>query len=375
VFGSLFNKLQEVKLSDLNHELGKAKESIAYGSSSYLQHFKEDATAVGSIIRSESTRFGDYFGRIKPGLPKSTSLPVIQGKETVGGCTPCTRVLSGKYKYRSTVESPDEPIVSPTDLIDQDSVVSRFIKVVGSQDTTAKTTAAEKKERKTSTREDIRKKLASFHDPEVDNKEVGNNNLEICFINETAIEDERTLVEEDEETAQINPLAEESESEEDDPEDTEESSAIFPRSKSDWEAFRNPEVCLGGLEEQRAEVQQERLQRIKDKEEKKRRKYQRAARIALAQCGQIARRQILVEIERRAESSTISKIIGLQHSELNEENIQLFNVAKLQVILNDLQGSIESFNTELVNHLISKDELQSEQESMLIDIEDISQPR
>ena len=33
------------------------------------------------------------------------------------------QALGEKYKYRSTVESPEEPIVSPTDLLDQGSKI------------------------------------------------------------------------------------------------------------------------------------------------------------------------------------------------------------------------------------------------------------
>ena len=41
----------KVNLSDVNHELGKAKESLVYESGSYIDNFKSDAALVGSLIR------------------------------------------------------------------------------------------------------------------------------------------------------------------------------------------------------------------------------------------------------------------------------------------------------------------------------------
>ena len=45
----------------------------------FTYRFFSDAATMGSMIRSESTRFGDYMDKFKkPKMPKSTSLPVIQ---------------------------------------------------------------------------------------------------------------------------------------------------------------------------------------------------------------------------------------------------------------------------------------------------------
>ncbi|XP_023335499.1 schwannomin-interacting protein 1 [Eurytemora carolleeae] len=368
VFDGLLNKLQEVSLSDLNHELGKAKESLVYESSNYLQTIREDAVHVGGLIRSESTRFGDYFGRKKPGIKKSTSLPVIQAQHAPG-----TQVLGDKYRYKSTVNQ-EEVIVSPTDLVDQDSVVSRFIKVVGSQSPDQIAPRAQSR-LKPNTREDIRRKLANFGEPDDDDIQAEDNNLEICFINETASD-------EIEEGVCLNPLAEESEEEADEDEDDDlddseylEDSRVFPRSKSEWEAFRSPEHSTLSVSECSKPDPRSRAERLKSREEKRKRKCQRAARLALAQCAQVARRQLLVEKEQRLETTRLKKIIGLNHSQLNQTNLHQFNISTLQVILNDVRESIELNNAELVQLLIKKDDLQSEQESMLIDIEDISQRR
>ena len=49
--------------------------------------------------------------------------------------------------------------------------------------------------------------------------------------------------------------------------------------------------------------------------------------------------------------------------------VEFFSV---QVILNDFREKIEQHSGELVKLLIQKDDLETEQDSMLIDIEDIS---
>ena len=38
------SRISELSLSDLNHELGKAKESLFHGSSQYVQNFRTDAS-------------------------------------------------------------------------------------------------------------------------------------------------------------------------------------------------------------------------------------------------------------------------------------------------------------------------------------------
>ena len=84
-FGSFFNKinekLEEAKISDLNHELGK----LVQGSHVYLGSFKSDALNAGSKFRTESKRlwrtggFSSSNTKTSSGLPKSVSLPVFPG--------------------------------------------------------------------------------------------------------------------------------------------------------------------------------------------------------------------------------------------------------------------------------------------------------
>ena len=207
----------------MNHELGKAKENLqsVYGTGNYIGNFRSDASHVGTLIRSESTRFSSILGggkaKATPSLSKSTSLPVIQDEVKDTGSSPDTcrrrKNIGTKYKYRSSY-CEQEPEVSSPDSLDQETVVNRFIKVVGADQENKR--RFEKREQTVvggskplSSREDIRKKLASFGEetiPEEPDIETGTNNLEICFINETASD-------EDDDGVTINPLGSHSDEE------------------------------------------------------------------------------------------------------------------------------------------------------------------
>ena len=235
IFNNLITKLSQVNLSDINHELGKVKENLVQESGSYLQNFKSDASHVGSMIRSESTIFGSRLGgkERQQALPKSTSLPVIKNLSSqTEDCRPSkdrAKFIGSKYKYRSTIEG-EAPIVSPDDILEVDSVENMFIKEVGAEEHKKKEAkdVDYKKGKALSSREDIRKKLASFGEEDTiceDNEECENNNLEICFINEIASDDEDVM---------LNPLADLSDEDNDD----EKKTSQLPRSKSDWKVLK-----------------------------------------------------------------------------------------------------------------------------------------
>jgi Schwannomin-interacting protein 1 len=48
------------------------------------------------------------------------------------------------------------------------------------------------------------------------------------------------------------------------------------------------------------------------------------------------------------------------------------NIAQLQIIVNDLHTEIEKLNEKLMNYLMERDELHMGQDSMLVDIEDLT---
>ncbi|KAM7301296.1 putative schwannomin interacting protein [Ixodes scapularis] len=57
---------------------------------------------------------------------------------------------------------------------------------------------------------------------------------------------------------------------------------------------------------------------------------------------------------------------------LSRQMLTDMNVAQLQVIVNDLHSQIESHNEDLVRFLLERDDLHMEQDSMLVDIEDMT---
>ena len=86
-FGSFFSKinekLEEAKISDLNHELGK----WVQGSNVYLGSIKSGALNVGSKLKTDSKRlwgtggFSSTSSKTSAGLPKSVSLPAFPSEQ------------------------------------------------------------------------------------------------------------------------------------------------------------------------------------------------------------------------------------------------------------------------------------------------------
>ena len=161
-------------------------------------------------------------------------------------------------------------------------------------------------------REDIRKKLASFGEdeaiPEEEEEGGTNSNLEICFINETASDDEEDIM--------VNPLEALS-----DDEDTTANSIsnhnFIPRSKSDWEAFRPDD-----------NVQDEVNQQLEEEKQK----IQASAKVALSQCKQIARRQLVMEKQKRLGDDPLKKLLGITYADVSEDVLSNYNINTLQVI-------------------------------------------
>ncbi|VEN37298.1 unnamed protein product [Callosobruchus maculatus] len=114
----------------------------------------------------------------------------------------------------------------------------------------------------------------------------------------------------------------------------------------------------------------------------KQEKLQTEVRIALVQAKEMARMQM--QIERQLQKkSPISELIrgslekiGISFPEdkrrLSRQILTEMNIAQLQVIVNDLHSRIETLNDVLVGHLMERDDLHMEQDSMLVDIEDLT---
>ncbi|CAK1603018.1 unnamed protein product [Parnassius mnemosyne] len=111
-------------------------------------------------------------------------------------------------------------------------------------------------------------------------------------------------------------------------------------------------------------------------------KLQTEARIALAQAKELAH----IQMERERRSRAISPVTEMLRRSMEKANAPLapdrrrvsrqlltdMNIAQLQVIVNELHSQIETLNDTLVKLLMARDELHMGQDSMLVDIEDLT---
>ncbi|CAL1527855.1 unnamed protein product [Lymnaea stagnalis] len=106
-------------------------------------------------------------------------------------------------------------------------------------------------------------------------------------------------------------------------------------------------------------------------------KLQSEATLALAQASTMARMQLEVEKQGK-KKSPIADMVGIptlgqgRRLKLTRGKLQEMNIAQLQVLVNDLHSQIELLNEDLVHLLIERDDLHMEQDSMLVDIEDLT---
>ncbi|CAM4966332.1 unnamed protein product [Rotaria socialis] len=108
----------------------------------------------------------------------------------------------------------------------------------------------------------------------------------------------------------------------------------------------------------------------------KQQKLKEQAKVALVLGAKMARMQ--VEIEREGlekKRSSFYDIIGVDTNgdrQLTTDLVRKMNMDQLQMMINDLYSRIEENNNQLVNLLIERDSLSMEQDSILVDIEDLS---
>ncbi|XP_076349361.1 uncharacterized protein LOC143246467 isoform X3 [Tachypleus tridentatus] len=254
-------------------------------------------------------------------------------------------------------------------------------------------------------REEIRRKLAIDSDsedyfcgekvtkkPSLSTRLRSGMNLQICFMNETASDQESQGSDHDIESS----YRKESVSEELSVEESAKNSDASDHSKiksstSLTESSDSSEVT--DTKRQRPSFffnrprswslrSSQKNTEIKEKNEKtvedfltRQARLQSEARVALAQAKDMARMQMEVERQRK-KKSPIADIVGFPlpdgHHHLNRQALNDLNIAQLQVIVNDLHTQIESFNEDLVQLLLERDDLLMQQDSMLIDIEDLT---
>ncbi|XP_043287467.1 uncharacterized protein [Venturia canescens] len=109
---------------------------------------------------------------------------------------------------------------------------------------------------------------------------------------------------------------------------------------------------------------------------------QTEARMALAQAKEMAHMQMEVERQRLKQSpitemvrSSLEKVgvqLGEDRRRLSRVLLTELNVAQLQVVANDLHARIAMLNEALVEGLLRRDDLHMEQDSMLVDVEDLT---
>ncbi|XP_053594189.1 schwannomin-interacting protein 1 homolog isoform X4 [Microplitis demolitor] len=109
---------------------------------------------------------------------------------------------------------------------------------------------------------------------------------------------------------------------------------------------------------------------------------QTEARMALAQAKEMAHMQMEVERQRLTQSpitemvrSSLEKVgvqLGEDRRRLSRVLLTELNVAQLQVVANDLHSRIAVLNELLVEGLLRRDDLHMEQDSMLVDVEDLT---
>lgn len=104
---------------------------------------------------------------------------------------------------------------------------------------------------------------------------------------------------------------------------------------------------------------------------------QTEATLALAQASTMARMQLEVEKQNK-KKSPIADMIGIptlgngRRLRLSRAKLGEMSLGQLQVLVNDLHSQIELLNEDLVHLLIERDDLHMEQDSMLVDIEDLT---
>jgi hypothetical protein len=105
---------------------------------------------------------------------------------------------------------------------------------------------------------------------------------------------------------------------------------------------------------------------------------QAEAKLALAQVRPMAHMQLQLEKEQRKKSPLSEMVVSIpgfvdgKLRQLNRQLLQRMNIAQLQVVVNDLHTQIEALNADLMQQLVDRDDLHMAQDSMLVDIDDLT---
>ncbi|XP_066254783.1 uncharacterized protein Schip1 isoform X2 [Euwallacea similis] len=232
--------------------------------------------------------------------------------------------------------------------------------------------AKEEEQRRRTDREEIRRRLAMGNEedyytdrpgrkPSLQARLQSGMNLQICFMNETASDNESPSS--DSECPLTNPKP--------------------PKTTRHNSNKKTPPQRPATLALQPFDQATSLLQSSGDSDFfSKQARLQTEARMALAQAKQMARMQMEIERQKQKKSPITEMVrhslekVGIPFPEnkrrLSRQILTEMNVAQLQVIVNDLHTQIETLNEQLVKMLMSRDDLHMEQDSMLVDIEDLT---
>nr|XP_018898749.1 PREDICTED: uncharacterized protein LOC109031610 [Bemisia tabaci] len=235
--------------------------------------------------------------------------------------------------------------------------------------------AREEERRRRNDREEIRRRLASGDTeefpsnnrprkkPSLQSRLQNGMNLQICFMNETMSDNESPSSDQESPVKTASSKTSQSELSEPSPKPL--------TSKTVRPLFNN----------KTQPVPQEAMQ-VETDFFTQQAKLQADARQALAEAKETARRQMEIERERMTTSPITDMLrasltkVGVPFPEerrrLSRQLLTNLNVAQLQVIVNDLHTQIEILNEDLVKMLMERDELHMGQDSMLVDIEDLT---
>jgi len=236
-------------------------------------------------------------------------------------------------------------IVEGNDISD---IVEKFIKVAHGPE------ALENNRARENARENIRKKLAL----EAAKEKSDSCDLQICFMNEFASDEDLSESKEDTEPAALagKEIAKANISQK-------VSQIIVPLSPGANHSSPNQTTLSTPQEEAHSKFRSE-VSRL-----------QKNAKDSLMKAREKARVDIQDLINTRHQTNQkLFSLVGLpQFSKVNRRTISRLNVAQLQLIQNDYLAQIESLNEELVSLLVARDDLVMEQDAMLTDIQDLSE--
>ena len=96
MFQSIKSKVsQTTNLLDLNHQLGRIKETVLSESSQYIENFSTDARKVSALVKSESGKINEQIFNGRLGIPYKMC---SEDSDTRDNPATVTETLSGKVK-------------------------------------------------------------------------------------------------------------------------------------------------------------------------------------------------------------------------------------------------------------------------------------